>query len=323
MATGTSTPPVQKSAPVRAVDQSMSLLRDVTELSLDPGYRRAKAAEASGVSRPGRSSVGVILVIAVFLGCMTVWAIRELRVPAPVAAKNREALVTRVQDGTAQVKQLQASTEQLRAEIGALQRQVVDAPVSDRIDDLALDAGQTSVEGPGLRVTLHDAPPPADKDGIGNDPRDAGSQDDGRVLDRDLQIVVNALWAAGAEAIAVNGERLSALSAIRGAGDAVLVDFKPLIPPYEVTAIGNAARMQSGFAANGGGDYVQQLRDIIGINVSMAADDTLKLPAVGQASMMYAKRLYPAGSPGTGTSGSSETSTTSGSSNDSAPEENP
>jgi uncharacterized protein YlxW (UPF0749 family) len=173
----------------------------------------------------------------------------------------------------------------------------VDAPVSNRIDDLAFAAAQTPVEGPGLRVTLRDAAPADDNDGIGGDPRGAGAADEGRVLDRDLQSVVNSLWAAGAEAVAINGERLSALSAIRGAGDAVLVDFKPLIPPYQVTAIGDGARMQAGFAANGGGEYVQQLRDILGIDVSMAAVDELELPAVGQPSMIWADPLAPTGSP--------------------------
>ena len=48
------------------------------------------------------------------------------------------------------------------------------------------------------------------------------------MLDRDLQVIVNGLWAAGAEAIAVNGQRLTACSAIRSAGEAILVDFRPL-----------------------------------------------------------------------------------------------
>ena len=57
---------------------------------------------------------------------------------------------------------------------------------------------------------------------------------DGRVLDRDLQELVNGLWAAGAEAVSVDGQRLTARTAIRSAGEAVLVDFRPLSPPYVV-----------------------------------------------------------------------------------------
>ena len=65
------------------------------------------------------------------------------------------------------------------------------------------------------------------------------------MLDRDLQTVVNGLWAAGAEAVAVNGQRLTALSAIRSAGDAILVDYRPLTRPYVVTAIGDPATLQA------------------------------------------------------------------------------
>ena len=54
----------------------------------------------------------------------------------------------------------------------------------------------------------------------------------------DLQNVANALWAAGAEAIAINGQRLTATSTIRAAGNAILVDFRPVTSPYEVSAIG-------------------------------------------------------------------------------------
>ena len=71
-------------------------------------------------------------------------------------------------------------------------------------------------------------------------PRESsGFSDTGRVRDRDMQRVVNGLWESGAEAISVNGQRLTALSAIRAAGDAILVDNKPLVPPYTVLAVGD------------------------------------------------------------------------------------
>ena len=91
------------------------------------------------------------------------------------------------------------------------------------------------------------------------------------MLDRDLQIIVNGLWAAGAEAIAINGERLTTLSAIRSAGQAILVDFRPLVPPYVVEAIGDPAHLQAGFATDMAGAYVQSLRDNYGIQVSVSS----------------------------------------------------
>ena len=81
-------------------------------------------------------------------------------------------------------------------------------------------------------VTVGDAPTPSDR------LTGSGKPDLGRVLDRDLQWLANALWALGAEAVAINGQRLTATSTIRTAGEAILVDFRPVTSPYEVAAIG-------------------------------------------------------------------------------------
>jgi hypothetical protein len=64
------------------------------------------------------------------------------------------------------------------------------------------------------------------------------------ISDRNLQDLVNALWAAGAEAVDVNGQRLTALTAIRSAGEAVLVDFRPLSPAVRRAGVGDAADLQ-------------------------------------------------------------------------------
>jgi uncharacterized protein YlxW (UPF0749 family) len=99
------------------------------------------------------------------------------------------------------------------------------------------------------------------------------------VLDRDLQTVVNGLWAAGAEAISVNGQRLTALSAIRSAGEAILVDFRPLTPPYVVSAVGDADALRAGFASGSAGPYLHALEDNYGITSSIDSVSSLSLPA--------------------------------------------
>jgi uncharacterized protein YlxW (UPF0749 family) len=309
----------------RAVDSSMSLLRDVTELSLDPGYRRAKEAERSGAERAGPAWTALVALLAVLLGCATVWAIRELREPAPLAAKNRQVLLDRIDQSGGSVRRLEGSVVELRGEVETLQRSMVDAPTTGRLDDLVREAAQTPVAGPGLRLTLTDAP--SDPDGVADGEDDPAMEGDGRVLDRDLQKVVNAFWAAGAEAIAVNGERLSSLSAIRGAGEAVLVDFKPLIPPYRVEAIGDPATMQAEFAANGGGSWVQLLRDNVGIDVSLAAADRLELAPAGPSTLRWAQPVTPdpapAGSPGSFTAPGDSADPTGSDSPTLTPEETP
>ena len=82
--------------------------------------------------------------------------------------------------------------------------------------------------------------------------------DIGRVRDRDLQRVINGLWESGAEAISINGQRLTALSAIRAAGDAILVDNRPLVPPYTVLAVGDGERLSRRFQNSADGVYLHR-----------------------------------------------------------------
>jgi uncharacterized protein YlxW (UPF0749 family) len=108
------------------------------------------------------------------------------------------------------------------------------------------------------------------------------------VLDRDLQTVVNGLWAAGAEAVAVNGQRLTARSAIRYAGQAILVDFRPLVPPYVVQAVGEAGGLQTRFAAGAAGAYLQALRDNYGVQAAIVPSANLELPGAGGSTTQFA-----------------------------------
>ena len=64
----------------------------------------------------------------------------------------------------------------------------------------------------------------------------------GRVIAKDLQYVTNALWESGAEAISINGKRLTSTSSIRFAGSAIIVDYRPLTRPYVITALGDPQR---------------------------------------------------------------------------------
>ena len=80
-----------------------------------------------------------------------------------------------------------------------------------------------------------------------------------------MQRVVNGLWESGAEAVSINGQRLTALSAIRAAGDAILVDNKPLVPPYTVLAVGDGQRLSTRFQDSADGLYLHALQENYGI----------------------------------------------------------
>jgi uncharacterized protein YlxW (UPF0749 family) len=112
------------------------------------------------------------------------------------------------------------------------------------------------------------------------DPREtSGFSDIGRVRDHDMQRVVNGLWESGAEAVSINGQRLTSLSAIRAAGDAILVDNRPLVPPYTVLVVGDGERLSTRFQDSADGLYLQAIQENYGIRTSISVEDDLRLPA--------------------------------------------
>jgi uncharacterized protein YlxW (UPF0749 family) len=117
------------------------------------------------------------------------------------------------------------------------------AAIINRSNRLAAAAGLDPMRGPGLVVTLSDA----QRNAEGRFPRDA-SPDDLVVHQQDIEAVLNALWSAGAEGIQMQDQRIIATSAPLCVGNTLLLNGRTYSPPYVITAIGDAAAMQSALA---------------------------------------------------------------------------
>lgn len=261
-------------------DASMSLLNNVMEHSLDDGY--AEAAERRGVAGEARlpRSVRGKLVLAfglVLAALVVTLGAAQAQYAAPTVAKERQQLIDRVEAGTQDADELQAEVDSLRASVAAMQRKALQEQGGDAGELIGLLSGSVPVEGPGVKLVVDDA---KGSSGDGGGPRESsGFSDTGRLRDRDLQRVVNGLWESGAEAVAVNGQRLTALSAIRAAGDAILVDNKPLVPPYTLLAVGDGQRLSTTFQDSADGQYLHVLQENYGIRTNIAAQDKVRLPA--------------------------------------------
>jgi uncharacterized protein YlxW (UPF0749 family) len=266
----------------------MTLLREVMERPLDPGY----AAAAAGPKRPpSRRRTALTLALAVIAGAAFIISVSSIRQPLRQSAQVNGQLRDRIQSQTAQVEKREASNAALSASIAMAQKNALGAggaQLASQAAELSLITGELPVSGPGLRFSVNDAPGRGDG-AVGGDPRATTGYDAGIVLDADLQVIVNGLWSAGAEAISINGERLTALSAIRSAGQAILVDFRPLVPPYEIDVIGDPNQLQTQFATGQAGPYVQSMRDNGGVRISIQPTDKLALPGAGQLILRQAR----------------------------------
>ncbi|WP_454326921.1 DUF881 domain-containing protein [Streptomyces glaucescens] len=287
-------PPVRSTStrPPSRPDASMSLLNNVMDHSLDDGYaeaaERKKAVGDVGMPKTLRARLGLAVGLVLAALVVTVGA-AQARVAAPALAKEREELIDRIDRETEAADALQTDVDELRNEVGARQREALKhSGEDDRTELMGILSGATAVHGPGVKLVVNDAK----EAGVGGDadPRGtSGFSDTGRVRDRDMQRVVNGLWESGAEAVSINGQRLTALSAIRAAGDAILVDNRPLVPPYTVLAVGDGETLSRRFQNSADGLYLHALQENFGIRTGITAEDDLRLPAAPSVTVRTAQ----------------------------------
>ena len=293
---------------------STSLLNELLTDHLDKGYAEAaarRAARAAGGAEPHKPQRLARLLLAVGLllaGFLLATAYRATASQAPESERIRQALMRDVQSGTATSDRLQRQAEDLGVRLArerdtALATSETGDRVARQVRELEAAAALVPVRGPGVTVLLGDAAT-SGQDPAGGDRIPAATDDSGRLRDRDLQSVVNALWAAGAEAVSINRERLAPTTTIRAAGEAILVDLFPLSSPYTIEAIGNPDTLLPRFADSAAARRYQSLVGVYGIRFSAHRSADLRLRAATGTDLRYAQPLGGTAAPGGTPSGS-------------------
>jgi uncharacterized protein YlxW (UPF0749 family) len=260
---------------------TMGLLPYLIAHAVDEDYAVAAERRAAGSGAPARRRIGVAgaLVLAVFAMLALTAAVQTSK-DSVTQERERRALIDQVKARKAALDedrrtaaQIQALNTRLESEL--LHNTTSSGGVSAELSVLTLRTGTAAVRGPGVVITADDAV-------------DAQS-DRNKVLDSDLQKLVNGLWEAGAEAISINGERLTNLSAIRHAGSAITVNFTSLERPYRILAIGNRKTMPARFEQSTSGQAWLDLTRQVGLRFTMLAQKSLRLPAADVPSLRYAR----------------------------------
>jgi uncharacterized protein YlxW (UPF0749 family) len=220
----------------------------------------------------GTAAVVVCLLAGALLGTVHAYAGgKDIR----NRSTDLSVLITNAED---RVAQLDASAGDLQHQIDAAAADQASSPqvatVKERVDDLAPAAGLTAVHGPGLRVSLTDAP----RDSHGDYPTGV-DPDDLVVHQQDVQAVVNALWAGGAEAMMIMDQRVIATSAVRCIGNTLLLQGRTYSPPFVITAIGDSQAMLDAIKAEPG--VVLFLRYVSAYHLGFTAErlDDVTVPA--------------------------------------------
>ncbi|MCS6710619.1 DUF881 domain-containing protein [Brachybacterium sp. EF45031] len=253
-----------------------SLLRALSSDPLgvnDVDGHDAEAEHITPPETPGRRIVTALLAVA--LGVVVSTSVLQLRDLNSADSSPRAALVAEVITYRERAETLVRDNERRQAELTALQQEVWEQGEPDLAAEqtrLQILSGSVPVSGPAVVLTVDDSLPlptvSGDQQGVVN-----------RVSDTDLQILVNGLWAAGAEAITVNDQRITPTSAIRTAGGAVLVDFRALSPPYRIVAVGDPTALRGSVESGEAGTYLQEITTRYALRASWGEETSAHLPA--------------------------------------------
>lgn len=213
----------------------------------------------------GRLSIACVCMVLGFMLAVQFRSTQDIRSSLPFQ---------RVEELSGQLHQLESENKALQAELQDL-KGMSGAEKNAKInDDILMFAGMTALEGPGIILTIDDSGKPAKKE---NDPNLY------LVHDEDILKVVNELRAAGAEAISINGQRLTSNSEIRCAGPTISVNNVRSAPPFEIRAIGEKDNLINAINMRGG---VADALKVWGIKLDIQPSDNVWIPAY-KASSKY------------------------------------
>lgn len=232
------------------------------------------------------ATVGLVLVDGVLLGVAVgeVRALDAFEAPVPSRLGERVEPVELVEAEQQRVDALEERVDALSAEVAAVEDEALaDAGAASQLEGdveaLEVPAGSTLVRGPGLRVEVDDA-----VDGH----IEGASVDDVIVHEEDLQAVINALWAGGAEVMSVNGQRMRATTAIRCVGNVLLLHGRTYSPPYRIDAVGDPRGMRDELTHDAGVAAFAAHAERFELGFDVERHDELVVPAADRFTSLRA-----------------------------------
>ena len=260
---------------------TMGLLPFLTAHAVDEDYAEVAARRGRDPverSRPPIGAAGAV-VLAIF-AALAVTAAVQTSQDSVSQERERRALIEQVKERRDAVEADRGRVARLRADKTRLESDLVrnsrsSSALLAELNLLRLRAGTSAVRGPGVEILVDDAK--------------NAETDRERVLDIDLQKIVNGLWRAGAEAISINGQRLTARSAIRHGGKGITVNFQGVAPPYRILAIGNKLTLPSRFVDTTSGQAWLDAQREVGLRFSIRTESSLRLPAADLPTFRFAE----------------------------------
>jgi uncharacterized protein YlxW (UPF0749 family) len=201
---------------------------------------------------------------------------RRLQLTQLIAERNQA-----IRGNEALAAQLRAQVENRTREQSGADAGV--AAAQEVVDKLRPQAGLTAVRGYALTVELNDAPPRPD-----GQPPAGATVNDIVVHQQDVQAVVNALWAGGAEAMTIMGQRVIATGAVRCVGNTLLLYGRTYSPPFRITAIGPEAGLRDALETSSMVSAFRRAVDDFNLGYRVSDEGEVRMPGyTGQVSLPH------------------------------------
>lgn len=265
-------------------DDSLRLIDDLTNLSVDPMFSDSR------LSKGPRSAIEVWATrVVVFLVCIAVGFLGSLfvqKLNTDPRKPIRQSLAGQLRESTTQVDELAGQIDQMQSEIDKRTASLGAATSTRRLTSDSLVSGSSAVHGEGVSVTLANPLAASSENTTGS-----VSVERLRVItDIDLQQIVSLLWQSGAEAIAVNGNRLGTGTSIRAAGGSILVGLTAVESPYVIEAIGPSKGLQDALDSASQPNLHESFLNA-GITMQTKREKDITLKAAVSGELQYARKV--------------------------------
>lgn len=239
--------------------------------------------------RRRRFSTGRLTSLLVFTLAGVLFAISAVTADgADLRAAGRTDLPDLIRDREQRVESLERAVTRLRAELDTVSTGSASGELEAAraaVGALAPPAGLTAVVGPALTVTLDDS----DQAPLDGEVAEGLALDDFIVHQQDLEGVINALWAGGAEAMMIMDQRVVSTSAVRCVGNVLSLQGRTYSPPYVVSAIGDIDSMLNALGESGAVSIYREYVRELGLGYEVAAQPDAAFPAYeGTLSLQFA-----------------------------------
>lgn len=225
---------------------------------------------------PAQAGLAAVLLV---LGFLVSTAFVQQRIRDRELPRRAEALRALVASRQQEIDRLAGQAGRLTTELGKVEEAAGRGSAElgellHRVEVLEDASGLGALRGQGVTVTLTDS---------SRAPATRADTADLTIQDVDLQLVVNELWRAGAEAVSINGRRVVATTAIRSAGGSILVNYGAVTSPYRIVALGDRAGLSRRLSGSEVGSRFQVWTQVYGLGFEVVAAEDLRVPALAAA----------------------------------------